>query len=496
MCTASEDALLIALPSFYLTLLVLLLYYHHPSLMAEMMLPLPSLAFTLKAPEEEEDHAGVAEYETSVPAGPSPSPMPAFRALHSLGVSDDLYRYHRDLSLEGARQMDPADPQHKAVPLPYCNAYCLDDGAQQRRRGRSSFGYPSATFQATNRDDGHLYCVKRFDNVRSVSPKIALAVSDRWSAPAVQEHPGLVPFYQCFVAQRAVFFVHQYIPGARSLAERITGPLAESILWSCVAQLVSVVRAIHGHNLAVRTLRLQHCLSNADSTGSRLRLRLGSLGVVDALEFEARKHVADLQVEDIRDLGRLILSLATSTDVNGATDAATVNRCEQFLAQNYSRELHNLCMTLIRGQPRPPPILEVGRAIAARTFDEQDAAYRALDRSERALSSEYESGRALRLLLKLGFVNERPELGPNRRWVQSGDCYVLTLFRDYGTFPFVIDGAYGMARSPATSNPVSVYSCVYVTRLAKSLSPSRWSGLPRHGFGSRCDGAQQVGRGG
>ena len=431
----------------------------------------------IMASGEETDVVPEKDYDetpVTIPAGPSPrpnnnTPIVAFRALHSLGLSDDLYRYHRDLSLESTRQMDPADPQHKAVPLPYCNAFLLDDAAQQKRRGRSSFGYPSATFQVTNRDDGHLYCLKRFDNVRSVSHKIALAVSERWTtARAVQEHPGVVPFYQCFVAQRAVFFVHQYIPGGRTLSERLLmgssqqqlgggcgGPVSESVLWSCIAQLVSVIRTIHGSNLAVRTIRLQHILSNhcifgsdnggypstattAPTGSGRLRLRLGSLGVVDALEFEARKHVADLQMEDMRDLGRLILSLATATDVCAATTATdvcaeTMNRCEQYMAQHYSLELHSLAMTLIRRGPRPPSILEVSRAIAARmSFEEQDAVYRALDRTERALSSEYESGRALRLLLKLGFVNERPELGPNRRWTQSGDCYMLTLFRDYG----------------------------------------------------------------
>lgn len=72
-------------------------------------------------------------------------------------------------------------------------------------------------------------------------------------------------------------------------------------------------------------------------------------------------------------------------------------------------------MTLIKSA-RPPSILEVSRAIAHRAMDEQDAAYVTLDKTEMALSAEYESGRALRLLLKLGFVNERPEFGPNRRW--------------------------------------------------------------------------------
>lgn len=479
-------------------------------------------------PEKDYDET---QTPVTVPAGPSPPPTPiSFRALHSLGLSDDLYRYHRDLSMESTRQMDPADPQHKAVPLPYCNAFLLDDAAQQKRRGRSSFGYPSATFQVTNREDGHLYCLKRFDNVRSVSPKIALAVSDRWStARAVQEHPGIVPFYQCFVAQRAVFFVHQYIPGSRTLSERLLGPqqfggaghpLPETVLWSCIAQLVSVIRTIHGSNLAVRTIRLQHILSNqcifdsdgggnaATGSGSsgRLRLRLGSLGVVDTLEFEARKHVADLQMEDMRDLGRLILSLATATDVcaaSTATDvcAETMNRCEQYLARNYSPELQSLTMTLIRRGPRPPSILEVSRAIASRIcFEEQDAVYRALDRTERALSSEYESGRALRLLLKLGFVNERPELGPNRRWAQSGDCYMLTLFRDYGkataatAAAIVVVGTVYDLFVCCTCHGTHVTMSNATARHRHSLSSSRRSRLSRHGFGSCRYGAQQTGR--
>jgi hypothetical protein len=141
-------------------------------------------------------------YETTIPNGPSPPPLPAHRALHSMGLSDDLWRHYRELSLESIRQMDPQDPLHKAVPLPYCNAYCLD-APQHRGRGRSPFfGYPSTTFQVVNREDGNLYCLRCFDSVRSVSPEIAASVTDQWnSCSAVQEHLGVVPFYQCFVAQ-------------------------------------------------------------------------------------------------------------------------------------------------------------------------------------------------------------------------------------------------------------------------------------------------------
>lgn len=55
-----------------------------------------------------------------------------------------------------------------------------------------------------------MYAVRRFDNVRCVSPRIAEAVMKKWTtAAAVEEHPGVVPLYRCFVAQRALFFVHQ-----------------------------------------------------------------------------------------------------------------------------------------------------------------------------------------------------------------------------------------------------------------------------------------------
>lgn len=370
-------------------------------------------------------------YDTSLPNGPTTAPLPEFRALHSMGLSDDHWRYFRDISLTSLRQMDPTDQRHRAIPPPYCNAFCLDDNHPQRKT-RSSFGYPSAAYQVTNREDGNIYCLRRFDNVRSVSPKIAAAVTDRWHQhKEVQDHPNIVPFYKCFLSQRAVFFVHHYIPGSSTLQERLSGPLAENILWSLITQLVSAIRVIHANNLAVRTLDMGHVLSTMDPTASRLRIRLNCLGVVDALEFETRRHVQDLQQQDIRNLGWLTLSLASGTEVSMQSEPSTIQRCDAFVGQHYSRELHNLVMTLIRSNPRPPTIVDVGRAIYQRAFDEQDAAYRSLDLNERLLSAEYDSGRALRLLLKLGFINERPEFGPNRRWAQSGDCYVLTLFRDF-----------------------------------------------------------------
>ena len=336
--------------------------------------------------------------------------------------------------------MDVSDPRYKAIPPAWGNAFPLD-APNGSKNVRSSFGYPITTYKVVSREDGHLYCLRRVDSVRSVSHKIAQIVSDRWASAvtmpsqrAVLDHPGLVRFYQCFVANRAVFFIHQYCPGARTLRERFLGdamraaPLSEPMIWSCVTQLVAAIRAVHGGNMACRTLQLNHILCHGES---RIRLRINCLAVVDALEFESRKQVGDLQMEDMRDLGRLILSLASGSEVTKNSDGNTIHRCDIFVAQNCSAELHSLTLSLLQSS-KPPSIFAISNGIAHHALDELDLQQITLDRTETALSAEYDSGRALRLLLKMAYVNERPELGRNRRWIESGDCYVLKLFRDYG----------------------------------------------------------------
>ena len=45
--------------------------------------------------------------------------------------------------------------------------------------------------------------------------------------------------------------------------------------------------------------------------------------------------------------------------------------------------------------------------------------------------SELENGRLVRLLCKFGFINERPEFARDPRWSETGDRYIIKLFRDY-----------------------------------------------------------------
>ena len=366
--------------------------------------------------------------------------------------------------------MEPNDPRHKAVPPSFCRAYCLDnrhenDTGNTITQQRSSFGYPTSVFRVTSTTDGNLYCLRRMDSVRCVSHKIAQTVMHQWlsnasgrekhAASGGFDHPGVVRWYKCFLSQRAVFFVHQYHAGAVTLRERFFPdsqrqgvPLPESLIWSCLVQLVSAIRAVHGNNLAVRTLQLNHILCTQENISSvassyglpKLRLRINCIGIIDILEFEARKGLEELQNADMRALGCILLSMTCGTEIN-VNDIYRNNTVQQqgqvlmqyfeFVQQNYSRDLSNLIQSLLNPTAPPTGIRGIAAGMAMRAFDELDVAHGSIDELSTALTGIYESGRALRLLLKLAFVNERPEFGIDTNWSESGDCYILKLFRDF-----------------------------------------------------------------
>lgn len=50
---------------------------------------------------------------------------------------------------------------------------------------------------------------------------------------------------------------------------------------------------------------------------------------------------------------------------------------------------------------------------------------------ETNFGSELENSRLVKLLSKLNFINERPEFEKDPRWMETGDRYMIKLFRDY-----------------------------------------------------------------
>ena len=414
----------------------------------------------------------IVPQETSVPRGATAATSSTFQTnntnckphhknLHSYGIPNHtLWNLYRLIASHSSKEMSPSDPRYKAIPPYYTNAYPLEEQTTQR----SSFGYHSLLFKVTSQRDGRLYVLRRFDNVRGVNQKIASWNSEKWAKSP--NHPNICRLFKSFYnyESRAIYFLHNYEPMSHTLRHTLFmgmdafHPLHENVIWSYTIQILSAVRSIHNTNLAVRSLQLNHilvCLEpgsgldlqfwdvnsfNPRIQTNRIRLKLNCIGIVDALEFEDRRNVRDLQMEDMKSLGRLLLTFASGKEILPSTPEEVIGQCDLFMRKNYSPELYNLTMALL-ARPRPgrmgmmivnpPTVNEVCRAVADHAFDEMDAAYAVVDGMDEALATEYESGRAFRLLMKFAFINERPEFGVDPRWSESGDCYVLKLFRDY-----------------------------------------------------------------
>lgn len=78
--------------------------------------------------------------------------------------------------------------------------------------------------------------------------------------------------------------------------------------------------------------------------------------------------------------------------------------------------------------------------IGARFYTQLDAAQLRLDVLENELAKELENGRLFKLLVKLATINERPELNMEPTWAETGDRYMLKLFRDYVFHQVTADG--------------------------------------------------------
>lgn len=380
-------------------------------------------------PVEEEDDG----YQDDIDWGITGSTLPAppKRSLQTVGIPEPIRQHFRNLDIDTLKQMPPDDDRYKEIPSRYSCAFPLDDPTTQRRAG-GSFGYASAVFRVTDNTDSNVYALRRFDNVRTTQTIVQNAIS-KW---VTVRHPSIVSLYFIAADKGSVFFTHAFHPSARTLKQKFIdqrgAPLAEALLWRILTQLLLGIRAAHLHGLAVRAIGITRIL-----LVSGTRIRINSIGVPDVLEFESRRALSELQADDILKLGIVMLSLATRT-------AVTNNQLRQAmeLVQNqYSPPFHQMLEVLLSGKYNKISSV-MSMVPVERWCDELDLSLAASDGLHSHLRSEYESSRIVRLLLKLGMINERPEktIAGTRDWSETGDRYILKLFRDFLFHQSQLDG--------------------------------------------------------
>ncbi|XP_017493051.1 PREDICTED: PAB-dependent poly(A)-specific ribonuclease subunit PAN3-like [Rhagoletis zephyria] len=232
--------------------------------------------------------------------------------------------------------------------------------------------------------------------------------------------------------------------------------LPEATIWNYIIQISSALRIIHQSSLACRALDPTKVLltsgwsANANNAfsnrGRNARLRLAFAGVADILTLDLaflhhhgaganpRALVAHFQQEDLLLFGRLCLALATNS--LAALSRHLLAECLELVPRSYSADLRTLIGYLLSSKAtanpnKPRSIDDIMPMIGARFYMQLDHLYYRYDHLYEELAKEADNGRLLRLLAKLGTINERPEHQLDPNWSETGDRYMLKLFRDY-----------------------------------------------------------------
>jgi PAB-dependent poly(A)-specific ribonuclease subunit 3 len=200
-----------------------------------------------------------------------------------------------------------------------------------------------------------------------------------------------------------------------------------------MVQIASAIKSVHSANLAVRCMDPSKIIVT-----DKHRIRLNACSVLDVVQFEANRVLAELQQEDFLLFGKLMLQLAT----NNLSANPAVKGTVEHLTRTYSTDFKDTILWLLT--PAQPPtaksIDEFISGISSHVISSYDSALHADDNNMSLLSRELENGRIARLLCKLGNINERPEYDGDVKWSEVGERYTLKLFRDYVFHQVSADG--------------------------------------------------------
>ena len=313
-------------------------------------------------------------------------------------------------------------------------------------------GLRSDAMKGVSSIDGKAHVLRRMDHIRLVPNSDLVAAAketvNRWVP--FRGHPHIAELCGTFVSADmqdtpSLYFAHTYYPGSSTLEATHCGdkegsvPASEAELWNYAAQLCCTLRAVHGAGLAVggvialspsKVIRCPCASFSNARTNFSSRVRLSAIGIADVLRpdlvglVSSKGRGAGLaQKDDLRAVGNLLALLACGQNQAQVIDHVTSarHRCSQplwHLISGLASGAISDCATFTQ-------------LVAPVVLDSIEAERAANDRLESELAKELENGRLLRLLVKLGFVNERPDGDMDTEWAETGDRYILKLFRDY-----------------------------------------------------------------
>ncbi|KAL7926723.1 hypothetical protein ACQKWADRAFT_309526 [Trichoderma austrokoningii] len=375
------------------------------------------------------------QYHLYAPIGPyRENIMPYNRLTHDFFISETLRedihkRSEASLQVMPGSQLPQLDNYHSLVALDTTH-----------RKNAGIFGYPSWVYKAVSSKDGKIYCLRRLEGFKLTNEQAIRSVKE-WKRIA---NPFVASINDVFTTRSfgdsSLIVAQDYYPLAKTLAEVHLVPtvlpgsnrlqpkpaITEAVLWGYISQIASALKSIHSNNLAARCLDPSKIILT-----DKNRIHLSACAILDVAQFDVKRTMEELQQEDLVNFGHTLLCLATNTM---PMQMVNVNASMEQMARNYSTEIKDTITWLITpAQPSGPPksIDDFVQGIASHLVTTMNQTTHRSDELYSELFKEVENGRLLRLLLKLGTINERPEYDNDRAWSEIGERYMLKLFRDY-----------------------------------------------------------------
>ncbi|XP_033928050.1 PAN2-PAN3 deadenylation complex subunit PAN3 isoform X2 [Melopsittacus undulatus] len=395
-------------------------------------------------------------YHIYHPAAPHVAYMQPKANAPSFFMADELRQELINRHLITMAQIDQADIPFPAEVDSYHSLFPLEPLPPPNRiQKTSNFGYITSCYKAVNSKDDLPYCLRRIHGFRLVNTKCMVLV-DMWKKI---QHSNIVTLREVFTTkafgEHSLVFAYDFHAGGETMMSRHfndpsadsyftkrkwgqhdgplprqhAGLLPESLIWAYIVQLSSALRTIHTAGLACRVMDPTKILV----TG-KTRLRVNCVGIFDVLTFDNSQNnplalMAQFQQADLISLGKVVLALACNS-LSGI-QRENLQKAMELVTINYSSDLKNLILYLLTDQNRLRSVNDIMPMIGARFYTQLDAAQMRNDVIEEDLAKEVQNGRLFRLLAKLGTINERPEFQKDPTWSETGDRYLLKLFRDH-----------------------------------------------------------------
>jgi len=382
--------------------------------------------------------------------------LPLRRPVNSLFMPDSLrddFSHQNHLLMA---RLQPEDREFYRLPMTvdherYHSLWPLPPSFDQTPNSHSNQFY-----KVTQTKDGLHYVLRRVAGNHSEKHAAkAIAPWIRIAQLANGTHPNIVPVRTVFESQdfdegKCLCFVYDYYPAAEPIATHYQliqpetdtkegfpsrGVVPEHVLWSYYNQLVTALTTVHSQGLAAFNISPSRVLVKDN------RLRINFCGVNEALQLVPKNQSRQkLQFEDLKCICRLLMAVACRRYVNSQQ---TEVKCFQVMQNSYSEDMCELLKFVLFTQHTEqqqgsdgkqkglPTVWDLQGLSWHRLVDELQQTYTHIDYLQNQLAKEHQNGRLFSLIAKLGFINERPEHKNNPKWSETGDRYLVKLFRDF-----------------------------------------------------------------